>query len=145
MKKAIDEMKNGKGASSTGIGAEMLKASGDIGMNLITKLINVIMREISVPDDWLKSVMVDIYKGKGDVLIQSNDRGLSLLDHGMKVVERVMDKLIRESVNVHEMEFGFMPRRGTREVILIVRQLQEKISGEEETTVHCICGFGEGV
>jgi len=109
VKKAIDEMKNGKGASSTGIGAEMLKASGDIGMNLITKLINVIMREISVPDDWLKSVMVDIYKGKGDVLVQSNYWGLKLLDHGMKVVERVMDKLIRESVNVHEMEFGFMP------------------------------------
>jgi len=62
-------MKNGEGASSTGIGAEMLKASGDIGVNLITKLINVIMREISVPDDWLKSVMVDIYKGKGDVLV----------------------------------------------------------------------------
>ena len=102
-------MKNGEGASSTGIVAEMLKASGDIGVNLITQLINVIMREISVPDDWLKSVMMDIYKGKGDVLVQSNDRGLSLLEHRMKVVERVMDKLIRENVNVHEMEFGFMP------------------------------------
>ena len=64
-------------------------------MNLTTKLINVIMREISVPDDWLKSVMVDIYKGKGDVFVQSNYRGLELLNHGKKVVERVMDKLMR--------------------------------------------------
>ena len=45
VKKAIDEMKNGEGASSTGIGAEMLKASGDIGVNLITKLINSVIRE----------------------------------------------------------------------------------------------------
>ena len=33
VKKAIDEMKNGKAAGSTGIAAEMLKASGDIGVN----------------------------------------------------------------------------------------------------------------
>ena len=41
-----------------------MKASGDIGVNLITKLINAIIRETSVPDDWLKNVMVDIYKEK---------------------------------------------------------------------------------
>ena len=66
VKKAIDEMKNGKAASSTGIVAEMLKASGDVGVNLITKLVNAIIRETSIPDDWLKSVMVNIYKGNGD-------------------------------------------------------------------------------
>ena len=96
MKKAIDEMENSKAASSTGIVAEMLKASGDIGVNLITKLINAIIRETSVPDEWLKSVMVNIYKGKGDAFVQGNYRGLKLLDHGMKVVERVLDKLMTE-------------------------------------------------
>ena len=58
VKKAIDEMRNGKEAGSTGIVAEMLKASGDIGMNLITKLVNAIIRGTPFPDDWLKSVMV---------------------------------------------------------------------------------------
>ena len=47
--------------------SEMLKASGDIGVNLITKLINAIIRETSVPDDWLKSVVVNGDKGKDDV------------------------------------------------------------------------------
>ena len=61
---------------------KLLKASSDIGVNLITKLVNVIVRETSVPDDWLKSVIINIYKGK--------------------VVERVVDKLIRQSVNIHE-------------------------------------------
>ena len=88
VKKAIDEMRNGKAASSTGIVAEMLKASGDIGVNLITKLGNAIIRETSIPDNWLKSVMVNIYKGKCDALVRSNCRGLKLLDYGMKVVER---------------------------------------------------------
>ena len=53
-------MKNGKVVSSTGIVAEMLKASGDIGIHLITKLINAIIGETSVPDDWLKSIMGNI-------------------------------------------------------------------------------------
>ena len=90
-------------------------------------MVNAVIRETSVPDDWLKSVMVNIYKGKGDALVQSNYRGLRLLDHGMEVVERerVLDKLIRQNVNIHEMQFGFMTGRGTMEVIT------RKISGEE--------------
>ena len=55
-----------------------------------------------------------------------------LLHHGMKVVERVMDKLIRQSVNIHEMGFGFMPGRGTMEAIFIVRQLHEKYLGKNK-------------
>jgi len=58
--KAIDEMKCSKAARHTGIVVEMLKASGDIGMHLITKLINAIIGETSVPDDWLKSIMGNI-------------------------------------------------------------------------------------
>ena len=121
-----------KRRAATGIVAEMLTASGDIGVNLITNLVNAIIRETSIPDDWLKSVMVNIYKGNGDALVQSNYRGLKLIDHGMKVVERVMDKFIRQSVNIHEMQFGFMPGRGTREAIFIVGQLQEKYLGKNK-------------
>ena len=44
---------------------------------------------------------VNIYKGKGDALESGNNRGLKLLDHGMKVVERVLERLIRERVNIN--------------------------------------------
>lgn len=48
--------------------AEMLKAAEDEGVRLVTDLLNAIIREGSVLDDWLKSVIVYIYKGKGDAL-----------------------------------------------------------------------------
>ena len=42
------------------------------------------------------------------------------------VVERVIEKIIREWIVSHEMQFGIMLGRGTSDAIFIVRQLQEK-------------------
>ena len=44
----------------------------------------------------------------------------------MKVVERVIERRIREQVKIDDVWFGFRPGRGTTEAIFIVRQLQEK-------------------
>ena len=37
----------------------------------------------------------------------------------MKVVERVMEKRLHRIVSVDEMQFGFMPERGTIDAVLI--------------------------
>ena len=55
-----------------------------------------------------------------------NYRGLKLVDQVLKVVERVIEKMIRECIVIDDMQFGFMPGRGTTDAIFIVRQLQEK-------------------
>ena len=44
----------------------------------------------------------------------------------MKVLERVVEGLIRQRVEIDEMQCGFMSGRGTTDGIFIVRQLQEK-------------------
>ena len=44
----------------------------------------------------------------------------------MKGIERVIEKIIRERISIDDMQFGFMPGRGTIDVIFILRQLQEK-------------------
>ena len=44
----------------------------------------------------------------------------------MKVLERVLEKRIRERVKIDDMQFGFTPGKGTTDAIFIVRQLQEK-------------------
>ena len=44
----------------------------------------------------------------------------------MKVLERVVEGLIRQRVEIHEMQCGFMSGRGTTDAIFIVPQLQEK-------------------
>ena len=57
---------------------------------------------------------------------RGNYRGLKLLDHVMKVIERVAERLIRDIVSINDNQFGFMPGRGTTDAIFILRQMQEK-------------------
>ena len=48
-----------------------------------------------VPADWEQSLIVCLYKGKGDALDQGNYRGLKLTEQAMKVIERIAYSLIR--------------------------------------------------
>ena len=44
----------------------------------------------------------------------------------MKVLERIVDSLIRQLVSIDDSQFGFIPGRGTTDAIFVVRQLREK-------------------
>ena len=70
--------------------------------------------------------IVCLYKGKGDALERGNYRGLKLTDQVMKVLERIVDGLIRQVVSIDDSQFGFVPGRGTTDAIFVIRQLQEK-------------------
>ena len=52
-----------------------------------------------------ESFIMNLYKGKGEALDRGNYRGLKLTDQIMKLLERVLDLLIREMVNIDEMQF----------------------------------------
>ena len=104
----------------------MIKASGGAGIELIRDLINAIILQNCIPLDWQYSYIVNLYKGKGDALVRGNYRGLKLMDDVMKTVERVVEALIRKSINIDEMQCGFMPGCCTTDAIFILRQLQKK-------------------
>ena len=53
-------------------------------------------------------------------------RAMKLFEHVMKVVERVLEKGFCAIVTVNEMQFGFMPERGTIDTVFIMRSLQEQ-------------------
>ena len=44
----------------------------------------------------------------------------------MKILERIVNGLIRHVVSIDDSQFGFVPARSTTDVIFVVRQLQEK-------------------
>ncbi|MBJ5547118.1 hypothetical protein JGG71_23225, partial [Salmonella enterica subsp. enterica serovar Derby] len=122
VEKAIGRMKKGKAAGPTGVVTEMLKASQEVGVQWLTDLSNRIIDEGRIPGDWEKSVIIPVYKGKGDPLECGSYRAVKLLDHAMKVVERVLEQRIRNQIRVDEMQFGFMPGKGTTDAVFLVRQ-----------------------
>ena len=75
---------------------------------------------------WEQSFIVCLYKGKGDALERGNYYGLKLTEQVMKILERIVDSLIRQLVSIDDSQFGFVPGRGTTDAIFVVRQLQEK-------------------
>ena len=123
---AIGKMKSDRGSGPSGLVADILKAAGEVGVNWMTDVCNAVMTEGKVPSDWCKSWMVTVFKGKGDALECGSYRGIKLLEHGMKVFERVLEARLRRNVVIDDMQFGFMPGRGTTDAIFIVRQLQER-------------------
>ena len=44
----------------------------------------------------------------------------------MKILEHILDTIIRDQVSINNMQFGFIPGRGTTDVIFIFRRLREK-------------------
>ena len=129
VKKAISQMKAGKAPGPSGIVVEMIRAAGDMGASMIRDLAVAIIRDGKVPSDWEQSFIVCLYKGKGDALERGNYHGLKLTEQVMKILERIVDGLIRQLVSIDDSEFGFVPGRGTTDAIFVVRQLQEKYSG----------------
>ena len=120
-------MRDGKAARCSGTAAEMMKGSGDAGISLITELFNSLIQQKTIPKDWEMSFIMNFYKGKGDATERGNYRGLRLLEHCMKLFQRVLEQHIRAAINIEDMRFGFMPGKGIMEPIFIVHQVQEKL------------------
>ena len=125
VQKALGKMKTGKAAGPSGITAEMLKASGPEGVELIRQLGELVFGGEPIPKEWEESIILNLYKGKGDALDRGNYRGLKLTDQVMKLLERVLDSTIRDMVNIDEMQFGFVPGRAITDALFIARQVQE--------------------
>ena len=99
----------------------------------MTDLIHNIVKEGSIPDDWRKSILVPVYKGKSDPIVGGSYRDIKLLEQPMKVLERVLEKRIRCQVSIDNMQFGFMPGKGTTNAM---RQVQEKYQSNKKTLYY---------
>ena len=78
-----------------------------------------------VPEDWDTIVIVTCFKNNGDEIEWGNYKGLKLLEHTIKVFDRVIKQKIWEVVDIDAIQFGFMPGKGTIDIIFIAHQLQE--------------------
>ena len=73
-----------------------------------------------------------IYKQKGDPLECGNYRGIKLLEHGMKILEKIIEGRLRKTVEIDPMQFGLMPGRGTIDAMLHLPANTRKTSRKKE-------------
>jgi len=124
VKAVLKKMKRHKAPGLSGLVAEIIQATGDIGTQWILDLCNGIVKEGSIPENWKSSVVLPIYKGKGDPMECGSYRGIKLSEHAMKVVERIFEHRIRQQIEIDDVQFGFAGK-GTTDAIFMARQMQE--------------------
>ena len=124
VEKGLGIMKNDKASGPTGIVKKHLAAFPH-GKQAILQIANEILNGKNMSHDWRANTVVSIYKEKGCVMDCVSYQGVKLLEHGMKVVERLLEKRLKRLVKVHQMQFGFMPGRSTLDAIFILRRMQE--------------------
>ena len=79
----------------------MLKSAGITGACLVTNLANSIIKLGKIPSDWESNYIINLYKRKGDALERGNYHGLKLLNHVMKAIERIIEKIIRDKIAIN--------------------------------------------
>ena len=79
--KALGKMKAGKAAGPSEVSVEMIAASGEIGIDVMVELCQSALDGRGMPDEWAPSVLIPIFKGKGDAMSCGGYRGVKLLEH----------------------------------------------------------------
>ncbi|KAK3563354.1 hypothetical protein QTP86_021834 [Hemibagrus guttatus] len=137
VRKALKRMKSGKAVGPDDIPVEVWKCLGEAAVEFLTSLFNRVLESEKMPEEWRRSVLVPIFKNKGDVQSCSNYRGIKLMSHTMKLWERVVEARLRKVVEICEQQYGFMPRKSTTDASFALRILMEKYrDGQRE--LHCV-------
>ena len=91
VKNALRRMKKGKAVGPDELPVEDWKCMGKMGREFLTRLFNrLLMGERRMPEEWRRSVLISIYKNKGDAQCYGNYRGIKLMSHTMKIWKELL-------------------------------------------------------
>ena len=128
VRKAVNKLKKGKSPGVDGITSEMLKCGGECLLEWLRRVCNVCLLNGKVPNDWMRAIIVPIYKGKGDRSDCRNYRGISLLSIPGKVYGRILIEKVRSMTEglIGEEQCGFRSGRGCVDQVFVLKQMSEK-------------------
>ena len=137
VKNALRRMKKGKAVGPDELPVEVWKCMGKMGIKFLTRLFNRLLMGERMPEEWRRSVLIPIYKNKGDAQCCGNYRGIKLMSHTMKVWERIIETRLRDRVEISKQQYGFMPGKGTTDAMFALRMLMKKYR-EGQRELHCV-------
>ena len=120
IRSALGDMKSGKAPGIDSITADLLRVDTDSTVQVLHELFNKIWEEGSVPEDWLRGLIIKLPK-RGDLTSCENWRGIALMSIVAKVLRRVLIKRIVAGTDaeLRGEQAGFRKRRNTTEQIFV--------------------------
>ena len=131
-----EKMKAHKATGPDQLPIEVVKLLKKRGISWMTACLNNIISD-RIPQEWRESVITPIYKEKGDPLECGDYRGIELLSHCLKLLERIIEQRIRGLVKIKENQYGFQKGKSTTEPMFCLRILQEKFR-ERSRDLHMV-------
>lgn len=122
---ALRKMKNRKSPGQDDIPNELLKYGGPCLIQQLTSLIQKIIYQHRIPDEWRTSTTILMFK-RGDKKLPSNYRGINLLSTTLKLTTKVITNKINDLTSLADEQQGFRSGRSCTDAVFIIRQITEK-------------------
>ena len=72
------------------ISVETWRSSGEMAVEVLTRLFNTISPSKRMCEEWRRSILVPVFQNQGGEQSCSSSRGMKLIRHSMKTWERVV-------------------------------------------------------
>ena len=135
IRSALGDMKSGKAPGIDSITADLLRVDTDTTVQVPHELFNKIWEEESVPEDWLRGLIIKLPK-KGDLKSCENWRGNNIV---AKVLGRVLIKRIVAGTDteLRGEQARFRKGRNTTEQIFVLRNIIEQVAEWNSSLYLC--------
>ena len=142
IRSALRDMKSGKAPGIDSITADLLRVDTDTTVQVLHELFNKIWEEESVPEDWLRGLIIKLPK-KGDLTSCENWRGITLMSIVAKVLGRVLIKRIVAGTDaeLRGEQAGFRKGRNTTEQIFVLRNIIEQVAEWNSSLYLCFVDY----
>jgi len=142
IKLAIKKLKNNKSPGEDSIPPEFYKVAVNELAVALHKLFKLMWIEDKVPSQWGLSHLIPLHK-KGDKMLCSNYRGISLLDISLKIFESILLNRFQPLTEpvLRENQAGFRPGRGCADQIFSLRMMMSKCIEFQQLTYLLFVDF----
>ena len=93
---ALSGMKGNSAPGPSGLTSDLIKFAVEAIVKKLREVFCKIVDKAKCPEEWRNSTTETLFKGKGDALECGTYRGLRLLEHGMKIWEKILSERLKK-------------------------------------------------
>ena len=126
----VDQLKQfplGKAAGIDGIMPEMFVYGRGAMVSVLHRFFNCIYAVAKIPDEWRESIIIPIFKKKGDDKDIKNYRPLAMTVVARRLYERCLkDDLVAARNALNDYQGGFRPNRATLDQVFVLDEISKE-------------------
>ena len=133
MQNAIKKLKRKKSLGPDKLPNEIFIEAEAESRKVLKTMIEKAHKSENIPDEWAEGEIIRIYKGKGQKGKCSNERGITLASNVGKVYERIINKRVKQQVQITKAQAGGKSGCATVDHLIVLKQTIQEIQEKGHT------------